>query len=136
MEQQEKTTDLKKENIISALCYFPGVFIIGPLLKPDSTFCMHHAKQGLVLSIAFLFIIIFSILAPLLIGLIFLLYFALSVIAAYRAYRSEKWSIPIVQSISNLFKIENLFKTATNTEQNAVNSDNTNETDSNNQENN
>lgn len=113
---EQKTQPGKNENLIAAICYIPGFFILGPLLKPDSELCLKHSKQGLVLSIVFFFIVILSVISPILIGIIFLIYFALIVIAGYRAYASESWSIPIIFTVSKAFKIENLFKTATNSE--------------------
>lgn len=52
--------DIKKNRIISALCYFPPFFFILLLFKSKSRFCLFHANQGLLLTLTTLLWTLFN----------------------------------------------------------------------------
>lgn len=52
--------DIKKNRVISALCYFPPFFFILLLFKSKSRFCLFHANQGLLLTLTTLLWTLFN----------------------------------------------------------------------------
>lgn len=104
----EATAEEKKYGLMG---YIPLGFILPLLTKPKSKFCQFHSKQGAVILIGWIVVMILFIIfirIAFLSILIFLAYFGFNVIAAYRTYRGEMWRIPIVSDFAEKINIEGL----------------------------
>jgi len=97
-EQKEKKTP--DENIISAIGYIWLLFLIPLFLKKDSQYCQFHAKQGMVLFIFSLLVMILGgvpvvgwlIIMPL--G--WLAIIILTLLGFVNALQGKQWKMPIL----------------------------------------
>jgi uncharacterized membrane protein len=104
MENVKKTSLGMDENVEAALSYFLG-FLTGILffvLEKDSKFVKFHAMQSIAITIAMIVInmVLVTILAITIVGLIllpliYLLEFILWIMLMYKAYKGEKFKLPI-----------------------------------------
>jgi uncharacterized membrane protein len=96
----EKETKKQDENIMSAIGYIWLLFLIPLLLKKNSEFCQHHAKQGMLLFVFSLAVMILGgvpvlgwlIITP--IGWIIIL--ILTVVGFVNALSGKKWDMPVL----------------------------------------
>jgi len=100
--------DIQDNKVIAALSYF-GLLVLVPLLaKKDSPYCQFHAKQGLVLLIAWVIIGIIAVI-PILgwivgfLGSIFLL--VLFVIGLINALGGKAKELPVIGQFGAKFNI-------------------------------
>ncbi len=91
--------DIQDNKVIAALSYF-GLLVLIPLLaKKDSPYCQFHAKQGLVLLIAWVLIGIIAVI-PILgwivgfLGSLFL--FVLFIIGIINAFSGNVKELPVI----------------------------------------
>jgi uncharacterized membrane protein len=100
--------DVQENKVIAALSYL-GLLVLVPLLaKKDSPFCQFHAKQGLVLLVAWVIIGAVSIIPILgwiigILGSIFL--FACFIIGILNALTGEIKELPLIGQYSSLFNL-------------------------------
>jgi uncharacterized membrane protein len=100
--------DIEENKVIAALSYL-GLLVLVPLLaKKDSPFCQFHAKQGLVLLVAWVIIGAVSIIPILgwiigILGSIFL--FACFIIGILNALTGEIKELPLIGQYSSLFNL-------------------------------
>ncbi len=92
------------EKWLSVVAYASVGFALPLILKPESKKCQFHAKQGLgmfVVSIAVLFVLaVPSTLFAMLGTLLFLGFFALTILAMFQASQGKEWKIPILGDIT------------------------------------
>jgi uncharacterized membrane protein len=100
--------DIQDNKVIAALSYL-GLLVLVPLLaKKDSPFCQFHAKQGLVLLIAWVAIGIIWVI-PILgwivgtIGSIFL--FVLFIIGLINALGGQAKELPVIGQFGDKFNL-------------------------------
>ena len=90
--------DIDSNKYIAALSYF-GIFCLVPLLlKRESPFAQFHAKQGLVLAIAFA-VGSFVFWIPLIGWAAFLILVVTDLIGLVAVLSGRAWRIPVVQDI-------------------------------------
>ncbi len=100
--------DIQDNKVIAALSYF-GLLVLVPLLaKKDSPFCQFHAKQGLVLLIAWFALGIISIIPILgwivgILGSLFLL--VLFVIGLVNALGGNVKELPVIGQYGAKFNL-------------------------------
>lgn len=95
--------DVKENKLLAVLCYLGILFIIPFLIKPDSKFIKFHAKQGLVLTIAWFVALVFY---PVF-GLGFLIQLAVivfSIMGIVNVSEGEMRDLPIVGELAKKFK--------------------------------
>lgn len=91
--------DIATHKYVALLSYF-GIFCLVPLfLKPDSPFAQFHAKQGLILAIAFL-IGSFVFWIPLIGWAAFILLVGVDILALYKTFQGMAWKIPVVYELA------------------------------------
>lgn len=90
--------DIQKNKYIAALSYLSILFLIPLLLKKDSPFAQFHAKQGLVLFIAF-FIGRFLFWFPIIGWAICLALVVVTIIAFVKTLMGEAWEVPYTKVI-------------------------------------
>lgn len=110
----------KDEKIYGALAYIPFVSMVCIILKPDSAFVRLHSKQGLLISVIFLFVgllaaivSIFGIIGQLLsilLGFIPLACLVIGVYSMYLAMTGYWWKIPVLGSVADLIPVEMMAK--------------------------
>lgn len=115
---QPKVT--KDEKVYGAIAYIPFISLVCIILKPDSAFVRLHAKQGLLLTIIFLFVgilaaivSVFGIIGQLLsilLGLIPLGCFVIGIYSMYLAMTGFWWKIPVLSSVADLIPVEMMAK--------------------------
>lgn len=100
--------DIQDNKVVAALSYL-GLLVLVPLLaKKDSPFCQFHAKQGLVLLIAWVIIGIIAVI-PILgwiisfLGSIFL--FVLFIIGIINAFSGSVKELPVIGQFGSNFNI-------------------------------
>lgn len=101
MDNVKKTSLGMDENIEAALSYFLG-FITGILffvLEKDSKFVKFHAMQSIAVFVALFVINIvltITIVGIVLLPLVSILAFILWIVLMYKAYKGEKYKLPVV----------------------------------------
>jgi len=100
--------DVQENKLIAALSYI-GILCLIPLLaKKDSKFAQEHAKQGLVLLIAFVILFVIGI-VPILGWLIAffgdLILLIVALVAFIKCLMGEFWEIPVLGQYRNKFNI-------------------------------
>lgn len=115
-EQHEKNDEksfLDNEQLVATIAYAAVGCLIPLLLKPNNQKLQFHGKQGLVLFIGWLIVLII-LSVSLLVGVpLFFCYFALNVIALYRAYAGDNWRIPVIGDFAdkvNLYTVKSTNK--------------------------
>lgn len=97
------------EKFFAALGYFGFLFVVTLIAKPKSAYCKFHARQSMVLFLAF-FVSMILLLAIRWFGSIaMLILFAVYVLAIYRAYSGEMWKIPVISSFAGHMNVESLY---------------------------
>ncbi|MFA7286086.1 MAG: DUF4870 domain-containing protein [Patescibacteria group bacterium] len=99
-EQREKITDVapaQADRVLAVLSYLWIFFVVPLVLRPESAFIQFHAKQGIVVALAWFMLWVIGI-VPLLGWLLFpvgsLLLLAVNVLAIVKAWQGEMWRIP------------------------------------------
>lgn len=87
--------DIADNKFIAALSYLGILFLVPLLVKKDSPFAQFHAKQGLVLCIAFF---VFSFI-PFLGWLVNLFLLVVVIIALIKTLSGEAWELPLVKDV-------------------------------------
>lgn len=96
--------DVEENKVIAALSYVGILFLIPLLAKRDSKFSQEHAKQGLVLFIAWIigsFIFWFPLIGWAL-GLVLLV---VDVVAFIKCLSGEFWEVPLLGSLRKKFNL-------------------------------
>lgn len=88
--------DVEENKYVAALSYIFILFLVPLLLKKESPFAQFHAKQGLVLSIAF-FIGSFVFWIPLIGWAAAIFLFVVDVMALFKTLSGGAWEIPGVK---------------------------------------
>ena len=113
MGEDDKKTKIKasKKDIddgknIAWLSYLGLLLLIPLLVKPENTFCKHHARQGIVLLALW---IVVSILSPFIVvldSLSFLAIAVISIIGIIQSLSGNYWKAPLgIYQLSQKFKI-------------------------------
>lgn len=92
-------TDVETNKLIAALSYLWILCLVPLLLKKDSKFAQHHAKQGLVLFIAEIlvsFINIIPFLGQLVWFFASIIFLVISIIGIIKTLNGEWWQAPYV----------------------------------------
>jgi len=92
--------DIEQNKIIALLSYLWLLCLVPLLLKPKSAFCKFHAKQGLVMCIAWLFVWI-----PFIGWLIWLALILLSIWGIMNVLKGEAKDLPIVGNLAKKFNL-------------------------------
>lgn len=87
--------DIADNKFIAALSYLGILFLVPLLVKKDSPFAQFHAKQGLVLCIAFF---VFSFI-PFLGWMVNLFLLVVVIIALIKTLSGEAWELPMVKGV-------------------------------------
>ena len=90
--------DVADNKLVAALSYIGILFLVPLLVKRDSPFAQFHAKQGLVLCVAF-FIGSFVFWIPLFGWIAGLVLFVVDVMALIKTLSGEAWAIPVVKDV-------------------------------------
>lgn len=104
-----KQKDIEDNKLFAAVAYLGILAFIPLLLKKDSPFAQHHARQGLALFIVWIawgiLGLIFS-LAQLsaLVSLGYLALFVLVIIGFSKAWKGELWQLPIIGEYAKKLK--------------------------------
>lgn len=113
MSDDDKKTKIKasKKDIddgksIAWLSYLSILFLIPLLVKPENTFCKHHAKQGLVITLLWIVVSILSPFIRVLDSLAFLAIAVISIIGIVQSLSGNYWKAPLgIYQLSQKFKI-------------------------------
>ena len=99
-EEREKRTDVvppQTDRVLAVLSYLWIFFVVPLVLRPESAFIQFHAKQGIVVALAWFMLWVVGI-VPLLGWLIFfvgsIVLLAVNVLAIVKAWQGEMWRIP------------------------------------------
>lgn len=87
--------DIADNKFVAALSYVGLLFLVPLLVKKESPFSQFHAKQGLVLCIAF-FLLSFI---PVLGWLVSLVLLVIDIIALVKTLSGQAWEIPLVGDV-------------------------------------
>lgn len=118
--QQQQPAVTKDEKVYATISYIPFVAILSIIIKPDSAYVRLHSRQGLLLTVLFLFsglfaaiVTIFGLIGQLLGLLIGLIPLACIVIGAYSMYLAMVgywWKIPVLSAVADLIPVEAMAK--------------------------
>jgi uncharacterized membrane protein len=99
-------TGLKPHVLEAALSYM-GVLVLVPIISgaTNHPFVKFHAKQGLVLLVGEIVAIAAAYWVSYIGGILFLLMLLASIAGLFSSLREEKWFIPGIGNLANLFTI-------------------------------
>lgn len=100
--------DIEQNKAIAFLSYLSILFLIPLLAKPESKFCIHHAKNGLVLFIASLIVGIVMIVPFIgwLIGIVgSIVLFVYAIVGIVKALKGEHWDMPLFGQYTKHFNL-------------------------------
>jgi uncharacterized membrane protein len=103
---ENSITGLNSNALMASLSYV-GVLVLIPVIagaKKDS-FVTFHLKQGLVIFVGEILAVIMAQWTSSIGSLLFLLLFIASIVGFFYAIHGDKWSIPIIGSVANMFTI-------------------------------
>ncbi|MBU1449011.1 hypothetical protein KJ925_00065 [Patescibacteria group bacterium] len=87
--------DIEENKLLACLSYVNILFLIPLLAKKDSRFCQEHAKQGLLMFLAFIvgsFIFWFPVIG----WLLWFAYVIINIVALVKCLMGEFWEIPVI----------------------------------------
>lgn len=100
-------TGVKKDsldsNILAAISYLSVISVVMYIVKKDDSFVSFHAKQGVVI-FAFSLISIIPIVGWLISPFVLIVSAILMLVGALKAYRGEKFRIPVVAELADKVK--------------------------------
>lgn len=99
-------TGLEKNRLIAALSYL-GILVLIPLLfvGKDDPFVKFHARQGLVILLAYIITAIAVSWIPVLGNLVWLIIAIANIVALVQALMGKWWKIPVIGDLAAKFKI-------------------------------
>lgn len=100
------------EKFFAALGYFAFLFVVPLIVKPKSAYCKFHARQSMVLFLVAIITLIVLASIPWFGSLLTLALFAVYVLAIYKAYHGDLWSIPLVSKYAGKMNVEALYSKA------------------------
>ena len=103
----EDSQAIEEGKSLAWLSYFGLLLLIPLLVKPDNSFCKHHAKQGLVILLLWIGISIFAIIPVL--GLIVWVVggiglFVISIMGIVNSINGKYWQAPL-----NIYELSQKF---------------------------
>ncbi len=103
----EDSQAIEEGKSIAWLSYFGLLLLIPLLVKPDNSFCKHHAKQGLVILLFYIGLAIINII-PFLGQVIWVLgaitLFVISIIGIVNSLQGKYWKAPLgIYEVSEKF---------------------------------
>lgn len=112
MSEDDKKTKIKvsKKDIddgksIAWLSYLGLLLLIPLLVKPENTFCKHHAKQGIVLLVLWIVVLILSPFIRVLDSLALLAIAVIAIIGIVQSLSGIYWKAPLgIYQLSQKFK--------------------------------
>lgn len=98
--------DIDEGKSIAWLSYLGIFFLIPLLVNPENSYCKHHAKQGLVITLLWIAVSILSGFIGLLAPLTFLVLAVISIIGIIQSLSDNYWKAPLgIYQLSQKFKI-------------------------------
>lgn len=97
---EEDKKDVEQNKTIALLSYLWLLCLVPLLLKPKSKFCKFHAKQGLIMAIAWLFVWI-----PFLGWLIWIVLIVFSILGIINVLNGQYKKLPVVGNLAKKFNI-------------------------------
>jgi len=100
--------DVAENKFVAMLSYVGILFLIPLLVKKDSKFAQEHAKQGLIICIAYIALMVVGVIPVLgwiagFFGSLALL--ILDVIALVKCYQGEMWELPVIGQFRKEIKL-------------------------------
>lgn len=98
--------NISSEYLIASLSYV-GILVLIPIIAGEYTkpFVKFHIKQGIVILIGMIISIILAQYASRVGSVLFLLFFVTTLLAFFRTVQGEKWRIPGIAHIAELFPV-------------------------------
>lgn len=97
------------EKFFAALGYLAFLFVIPLIVKPKSAYCKFHARQSMVMFLGAIIVLVILGLIPWFGSILTMALFALYVLAIYKSYNGEMWSIPVVSTFAGKMDLEKLY---------------------------
>lgn len=97
------------EKFFAALGYFAFLFVVPLIVKPKSAYCKFHARQSMVLFLMTIIVLVVLASVPMVGSLLTLALFAVYVLAIYKAYKGDLWSIPVISGFAGKMNVEALY---------------------------
>lgn len=105
-QERDDITGIKPHVLNAALSYV-GILVLFPIISgaTDNPFVKFHAKQGLVIFVGEVLAILASYWVSYIGGVVFILMLLASLAGIFSALREDKWYIPGIGTIANLFTL-------------------------------
>lgn len=85
--------DIEENRGYAVIAYFWLLCLVPLLARPHSQYAQFHAKQGIILAVAWFFVSVLQVI-PLIGQVIAILVFVVNVVAVIKAWNGEAWQIP------------------------------------------
>lgn len=97
------------EKLFAAIGYIFFLFVVPLIIKPKSKFCKFHAKQSMVLFLTWIVVLVVLAAIPWFGSIFTIALFALNVLAFYRAFIGDWWSVPVLSKFAGKMDVESLY---------------------------
>ena len=102
--KDDKKSNWNRTHVLAAICYLGILFLVPLLMEEKDEFIQFHIRQGIVL-FALSVISSISLLSHGPAELLSLAVFVISVYGAYRAWKGERWVLPLVGHLAERIKL-------------------------------
>ena len=104
--------EVQEGKAFSILAYIGILCLIPLLLKKDNKFALHHAKQGLVIFIAWIaagVVMVIPFLGWIIAPIAWLVLCIASIVGIIQSLQGNYWKCPVIYDLSEKFKIQYRF---------------------------
>ena len=95
----------KGDMILAAVGYIGFLCVLPLIIRKDSEYCQHHARQALVLAIGIYFLDSLHILPATFVGIYLIVKYALIFFSIYQALKGKKHKLPFIYGLAQKFQV-------------------------------
>ena len=101
--------DIEKHKAVACLSYVFILFLVPLLTQKESPFAQFHAKQGMIVCIAWIvmsfILMVIPVIGWMLIPLMNILFIGISIVAIIKTFSGEAWEIPGAAGLRKTFNL-------------------------------
>lgn len=109
--EEEKAADAiaseipKGDLILAALGYIGFLCVLPLIVRKESEYCQHHARQGLILAVGVYFLDSLHILPTSFVSVYLIVKYAIILFSIYNALKGKEHKLPFIYNMSKKFQV-------------------------------